>query len=138
MTARIGCFLCGERYLSDAALLWHLCEDHGPQLSRLPQSRVRFVIASIRDAADRRHKFPVKAHRGLRPHGTHAAFTRHRKAGQEPCEACWDGEREYQRSRQRARVVCECGVEIDTRNRRKHSGTARHRAALGRDVRGAA
>ena len=35
----------------------------------------------------------------LAPHGTHAAFNRHRNAGEEPCQPCRDGEREYQRIR---------------------------------------
>jgi hypothetical protein len=37
----------------------------------------------------------------LQPHGTHAAFNRHRKAGDEPCDPCWCGERRYQRERKR-------------------------------------
>jgi hypothetical protein len=46
--------------------------------------------------------FPaVLVTRQLKPHGTHAAFTLHRKYGEEPCDACWHGEREYQRNRKR-------------------------------------
>lgn len=48
------------------------------------------------------------APRPLRPHGTHAAFIRHRSRKEEPCDACWHGEREYQRlrgQRRRARVA---------------------------------
>jgi hypothetical protein len=40
------------------------------------------------------------------PHGTHAAFNLHRFHGQEPCESCRAGEREYQRARQRRRRDC--------------------------------
>lgn len=43
----------------------------------------------------------VKA--GLAPHGTHAAFNRHRNDGTEPCGRCWDAERTYQRDRGRRR-----------------------------------
>jgi len=39
----------------------------------------------------------------LRPCGTHAAFNRHRVAGEEPCPACWMAEREYQTARGRRR-----------------------------------
>ena len=37
------------------------------------------------------------------PHGTHAAFTRHRYHGEQPCEVCVVGERVYQRERARRR-----------------------------------
>lgn len=43
----------------------------------------------------------IPSTRRLRPHGTHAAFVRHRKHREEPCNACWYGEREYQRERGR-------------------------------------
>lgn len=43
------------------------------------------------------------ATRTLAPHGTHAAFNRHRKRQEEPCDACWLGERRYQRDRGRER-----------------------------------
>lgn len=39
--------------------------------------------------------------RQLRPHGTHAAFMRHRAKHEEPCPACWTGERLYQRDAKR-------------------------------------
>lgn len=39
----------------------------------------------------------------LLPCGTHAAFNRHKTAGQEPCEPCRIGERVYQRNRARER-----------------------------------
>lgn len=45
--------------------------------------------------------FAAPADRRLRPHGTHAAFVRHRNRAEEPCSACWYGEREYQRDRSR-------------------------------------
>lgn len=32
----------------------------------------------------------------LAPHGTHAAFNRHKKRGEEPCPLCRVGERRYQ------------------------------------------
>lgn len=36
---------------------------------------------------------------GLKPCGTHAAHNRHKNRGEEPCEACKQGEREYQARR---------------------------------------
>lgn len=41
--------------------------------------------------------------RMLQPCGTHAAFNRHRAAGQEPCDDCWAAERIYQTARNRKR-----------------------------------
>lgn len=36
---------------------------------------------------------------GLQPCGTHAAFVRHRKYGETPCDLCREAERTYQRER---------------------------------------
>jgi hypothetical protein len=41
--------------------------------------------------------------KSLRPHGTHAAFNRHKNAGEAPCPDCVTAEREYQRGRMRRR-----------------------------------
>lgn len=38
-----------------------------------------------------------------RRHGDHPGFAAHRYYGEEPCEACWDGERAYRRERHAAR-----------------------------------
>ena len=38
-----------------------------------------------------------------RRHGDHAGFAAHRYRGEEPCEACWEGERAYRRERRGAR-----------------------------------
>jgi hypothetical protein len=43
--------------------------------------------------------------RPLLPHGTHAAFERHRRAGEPPCTPCITAERGYQRSRPRVRAA---------------------------------
>jgi DNA-binding CsgD family transcriptional regulator len=42
-------------------------------------------------------------------HGDHPGFAAHQRRGEEPCDACWDGEREY-----RARL----------RRQRQHRGEA--------------
>lgn len=39
----------------------------------------------------------------LEPHGTHAAFDRHRKRGEDPCARCRVGERAYNTNRKRRR-----------------------------------
>jgi len=39
----------------------------------------------------------------LRPHGTHAAYTRHRTHGEPACDECAQAERDYQRVRDRRR-----------------------------------
>ncbi|MFF0009638.1 response regulator transcription factor [Streptomyces tibetensis] len=38
-----------------------------------------------------------------RRHGDHAGFAAHKYYGEEPCEACWDGERAYRRDLRAAR-----------------------------------
>lgn len=38
-----------------------------------------------------------------RRHGDHAGFAAHRYRGEEPCEACWEGERAYRRELRAAR-----------------------------------
>lgn len=42
-----------------------------------------------------------------RRHGDHAGFAAHRYRGEEPCEACWEGERAYRRERRAARKPSE-------------------------------
>jgi DNA-binding CsgD family transcriptional regulator len=38
-----------------------------------------------------------------RRHGDHAGFAAHRYRAEEPCEACWEGERAYRAERRQAR-----------------------------------
>lgn len=38
-----------------------------------------------------------------RRHGDHAGFNAHKYRGEDPCQACWDGEREYRAERRAAR-----------------------------------
>ena len=42
---------------------------------------------------------PRPSRDGLVPHGTHAAFVRHKKAKEDPCVECVDGERAFQAER---------------------------------------
>lgn len=49
----------------------------------------------------RTYKERVDAANKLRPHGTHAAFARHKKRGEEPCLACVRAERIYNTERKR-------------------------------------
>lgn len=43
------------------------------------------------------------AGRELKPHGTHAAFNRHKKRGEAPCDVCVLGEARFQAGRQQQR-----------------------------------
>jgi DNA-binding CsgD family transcriptional regulator len=38
-----------------------------------------------------------------RRHGDHAGFNAHKYRGEDPCQACWDGERAYRAERREAR-----------------------------------
>ncbi|WP_157849399.1 response regulator transcription factor [Streptomyces violaceorubidus] len=49
-----------------------------------------------------------------RRHGDHPGFVAHRRRGEEPCEACWDGERAYRRERRAARKATQTGPETRT------------------------
>ena len=40
-------------------------------------------------------------------HGDHAGFAAHRYRGEEPCEACWQGERAYRADRRAARKAAQ-------------------------------
>lgn len=76
-------------------------DDYSPvELLAWNDSRYAPVVTPV--ASTQPPLFPaVLVTRRLRPHGTHAAFVRHRNAGEEPCDACWHGERAYQRNRKR-------------------------------------
>ena len=58
-------------------------------------------------ARDMAHAVFIAVQIGLldptRRHGDHAGFAAHRYYGEEPCEACWEGERAYRRGRRAAR-----------------------------------
>jgi DNA-binding CsgD family transcriptional regulator len=58
-------------------------------------------------ARDMAHAVFLAVQAGLldprRRHGDHAGFAAHRYRGEEPCEACWEGERAYRRERRAAR-----------------------------------
>lgn len=52
----------------------------------------------------------------LLPHGTHAAFMRHRNDNEEPCDSCKYGERIYQRhAKRRSRDAARAAVENQQR-----------------------
>ncbi|QWA26811.1 LuxR C-terminal-related transcriptional regulator [Streptomyces osmaniensis] len=81
-------------------------------------ARLQYSYRAIEDAAtrtvrklgarDMAHAVFLACHAGLldgRPqrHGDHAGFAAHRYRDEEPCEACWEGERAYRRDRRAAR-----------------------------------
>lgn len=49
-----------------------------------------------------------------RRHGDHAGFVAHRRRGEEPCEACWEGERAYRRDRRAVRKAAQTATEFRT------------------------
>jgi hypothetical protein len=49
------------------------------------------------------HRPRILRERPLRPCGTHAAWERHKRRGEEPCLPCAEAERAYQRARSRDR-----------------------------------
>ena len=53
------------------------------------------------------------ARKQIRPHGTEAAYKRHHRAGERPCDECVTAHREYQRSASRP---AQAGVETSETN----------------------
>lgn len=82
-------------------------DDYSP-VELLAWNDSRYAGTVTAPASSQPPLFPVIAvTRQLKPHGTHAAFVLHRKHREEPCDACWHGEREYQRNRKRGnRAAC--------------------------------
>jgi hypothetical protein len=68
-----------------------------------PETRLREQLAWISPDSPAEFIDTVNRVLGRRPCGTHAAFNRHKAAGEEPCDRCWDGERTFQRLRGRNR-----------------------------------
>jgi hypothetical protein len=57
--------------------------------------------ARLSDLLDWTADLPQPKPAELQPHGTHAAYERHKNHLEQPCELCINGEREYQRNRRR-------------------------------------
>ena len=59
------------------------------------------------NARNRAHAVFLACQAGIldptRRHGDHAGFAAHKYRGEEPCEACWEGERAYRRELRAAR-----------------------------------
>ncbi|WP_331756313.1 helix-turn-helix transcriptional regulator (plasmid) [Streptomyces sp. NBC_01590] len=47
-----------------------------------------------------------------RRHGDHAGFAAHQYRGEEPCEACWGGERAYRNKRRAARKAAKAHAAV--------------------------
>lgn len=67
---------------------------------------LRELLAWNDDLWDRR-----KPRRKCRPHGTHAAFARHKKRGEQPCDDCVQGERLFQHARGPRRSIAPTAKE---------------------------
>jgi hypothetical protein len=72
-------------------------------LARPDLPRIAVEVARIGAAVEGRKRHPErwKPDHELKPHGTHAAFNRHKKRGETPCLECVEGERAHMRLRQR-------------------------------------
>jgi len=72
-------------------------------------SKMALRLARKLGAANITHAVFLACRAGIldpsRRHGDHAGFAAHRYYGEEPCEACWEGERAYRRDRRAARKV---------------------------------
>ncbi|TXS58822.1 helix-turn-helix transcriptional regulator [Streptomyces sp. sk2.1] len=88
----------------------HTQEDIARQLFTTPKGITPTVNRAIRKlgATNAPHAVLLACRAGLldgkpRRHGDHAGFAAHQYRGEEPCEACWEGERAYRRDRKAAR-----------------------------------
>jgi DNA-binding CsgD family transcriptional regulator len=89
--------------------LGHTHEQIAQQLVMTPKGVTPTVNRALRKlgANNAPHAVFLAVQAGLldprRRHGDHAGFAAHRYRGEEPCEACWEGERAYRRARRAAR-----------------------------------
>ncbi|MFD7615698.1 LuxR C-terminal-related transcriptional regulator [Streptomyces sp. NPDC059802] len=88
----------------------HTHEDIAQQLFTTPKGITPTVNRAVRKlgAANAPHAVLLACRAGLldgkpRRHGDHAGFAAHQYRGEEPCDACWDGERAYRTGRRAAR-----------------------------------
>lgn len=80
--------LADEGLRRNGRVEWRITNQSGPRLT---------ALCPVAGA----HDLDVPLPRELQPHGTHAAYIRHKSHGTEPCPECVEGERAYQRSRKR-------------------------------------
>ncbi|MET8746361.1 helix-turn-helix transcriptional regulator [Streptomyces sp. NPDC004728] len=92
----------------------HTHEDIAQQLFTTPKGITPTVNRAVRKlgAANAPHAVLLACRAGLldgkpRRHGDHAGFAAHQYRGEEPCEACWAGERAYRRDRKAARKAAQ-------------------------------
>ncbi|MDK0525071.1 helix-turn-helix transcriptional regulator [Streptomyces sp. ML-6] len=88
----------------------HTHEDIARQLFTTPKGITPTVNRAVKKlgAANAPHAVLLACRAGLldgrpRRHGDHAGFAAHQYRGEEPCEACWAGERAYRAERRAAR-----------------------------------
>lgn len=72
----------------------------------------------------------------VKPHGTHAAFNRHKSRNEEPCGKCWTAEREYQSARARLRRAQAVSGENEVGATRTPILAAPNRTPLGKQEAG--
>ncbi|WP_086732879.1 helix-turn-helix domain-containing protein [Streptomyces glaucescens] len=98
-----------ELHVLNLIALGHTHEQIAQQLFMTPKGVTPTVNRALRKlgANNAPHAVFLAVQAGLldprRRHGDHAGFAAHRYRGEEPCEACWEGERAYRRERRAAR-----------------------------------
>lgn len=99
-----------ERRVLELVALGNTHEDIARELVMTAKGVTPTVNRAIRKlgASNAPHAVLLACRAGLldgRPqrHGDHAGFAAHRYRGEEPCEACWEGERAYRTDRRAAR-----------------------------------
>jgi DNA-binding CsgD family transcriptional regulator len=92
----------------------HTHEDIAHQLFTTPKGITPTVNRAVKKlgAVNAPHAVLLACRAGLldgrpRRHGDHAGFAAHQYRGEEPCEACWEGERAYRAERRAARKTKE-------------------------------
>jgi len=106
-----------ERHVLELIAHGHTQEDIARQLFTTPKGITPTVNRAMRKlgASNAPHAVLLACQAGLldgkpRRHGDHAGFAAHVRRGEEPCEACWDGERAYRRDRKGARKTAKANA----------------------------
>ena len=75
----------------------------GPPVWTITAAKPRGLALTVAVPLEDHPRLVVSPPRPEAPHGTHAAFNRHKGRGEVPCAECVVGERDYQRDRARKR-----------------------------------
>ncbi|KPI31410.1 transcriptional regulator, LuxR family [Actinobacteria bacterium OV320] len=93
------------QYVSEGLTYLEIAERTGYSRNGVLKTSTR-ILRKL-DAKSQAHAVFLACQAGIldpkRRHGDHAGFAAHQYRGEEPCDRCWDGEREYRRERRAAR-----------------------------------